>query len=260
MATPALSASTITATITGTDGTVTTLTGTVTLTQTPPAAAEPAMPSTAVVVDMLPFAFACNHDAGTPGSATGTSTYPATAPDGTANCRELQFTLVGKGGFIYHGSVMKDASAYNTFCLETEELSPDWSNLKCVEKDMEQVAATGVYVDMATQLDGNRGFIDVTENQAWVSTPIKADPSKRAANVWHTTRIYVKNIDGKNVLYIGIFVDGIYYPLNITAPSQPSAKWGANILNLQIQYDGASAGSVASTVWMSMCRVHCYKT
>jgi hypothetical protein len=258
---------TLSAQITNADGSITNLSGTVTLTTTPPPTivpppptGEPVIPATAAVVDMLPFAFACNHDAGTPGSATGTSTHPAVAPDGTPNCRELQFTLTAKGGFIYHGNVMKDASAYDTFCLETCELSPDWSNLRCAEKDMEQVDATGAYVDMATQLDGNRGFVDVTENQKWVSTPVKADPSQRAANVWHTMRIYVQNLGGGMVLYIGIYVDGTYYPLNITAKSQPSAKWGKNILNLQIQYDGGSAGSVTSTVYLSMCRVHCWKS
>lgn len=263
--------SSITATITGPDGTVTTLTGNVVLTtQTstsapppPPVNAEPAIPSTAQVVNMLlSKAWSCKHDPGTPGDANGTYTYPTTAPDKTTNCGEFAFINTAKGGALYHANVMASASAFNTFCYEAVEYFVDASNLACMEKDLEQVASTGVYVDMATQLDHYNSCVDITQNQKWQTTTVKANPTGRKAGVWYTTRIYVRNVDGKNVEYIGIYLSdtGVYYPLGITVPSQPSAKWGVNLLNQQLQYVGLSAGTVASVVYIKTLNTHCWKS
>jgi hypothetical protein len=207
-------------------------------------------------------AWKCMHDTGTPGDANGTSTYPATAPDGTANCREFSFTNIAKGGALNHANVLPDASAFNTFCYEAVEFSPSWANISCAEKDLEQVGPNGVYVDMATQLSAYEGAVDITQNQKWQATSVKANPSTRKPNTWYTTRIYVKNLDGKNVQYIGIYLSdtGVYYPLNITVPSQPNHIWGKNLLNQQLQYVGLSAGTVASTVYIKTLNVHCWKS
>jgi hypothetical protein len=137
-----------------------------------------------------------NHDAGTPGSSTGTTKYPFTAPDGST-VRLFDFTLTAKGGEIYHVNALKDSSPYNCFCYETVESSPDWSNVAQAEKDLEHADPTGAYVDMATQVSAGSGTVEITGGHKWQPTSVKADPSKRAANVLHTTRIYVKdNGDG----------------------------------------------------------------
>jgi hypothetical protein len=262
---------TISATITNTDGSVTNLSGTIELTTTPPPNSvpppvvnpEPAIPSTALTTNMLlSKAWSCKHDTGTPGDASGTFAYPKTAPDGTTNCGEFAFTNIAKGGALYHANVLANASAYNTFCYEAIEYFVDASNLACMEKDLEQVAASGVYVDMATQLDHYNSCVDITQNQKWQTTPVKANPTGRKAGVWYTTRIYVRNVDGKNVEYIGIYLSdtGVYYPLGITVPSQPSAKWGVNLLNQQLQYVGLSAGTVASTVFIKTLNIHAWKS
>jgi hypothetical protein len=225
----------------------------------PPVTGEPVIPATAVVVDMLPFAFACNHDAGTPGSATGTSTYPVAAPDGTPNCRQFQFTLTAHAGFIYHGNALKDASAYNTFCYETEEYYPDASNLDRIERDLEQVAADGSYVDMATQLNGSALCLDYTANSSWQHTTVKANPTAIAPG-WYKMKRYFKNLGGGMVSYTGSSDNGAYSPLDITVKSQPSKKWGAKILNVQYQFGGKSSGSVQSTVYARVFRIHCWKS
>lgn len=227
----------------------------------PPPPTDPVIPANAVTVDLLPVAtWAMNHDAGTPGSATGTSTYPATAPDGTAKCREFQFTLTAKGGFIYHTNVMKDSSAFNTFCVETEEYFVDPSNLQCHEKDLEQVDSSGAYVDMATQLNGNAGFLDYTANQSWQHTTVKANPTAIPKGTWYPTKRYFRNNGDGTVTYIGSNDNGVYSLLNITVKSQPSAKWGKNILNFQYQFDGKSSASVQSTVYVRVMRIHCSKS
>lgn len=267
-------------TVTGSDLTVYTITGeitnaSVTLKAPPPpvviipppppppvAVPEPVIPSTAVTIDMLPSVkWAMNHDAGTPGASTGTTTYPVTAADGST-VRRFQFTLTGKGGEIFHANVLADSSMYNTFCLETVESSADWTNISCTEKDMEHVDATGAYVDMATQLSAYEGAVDITQNSKWISSNIQADPSKLTPKVLHTQRRYVRDNGDGTVNYIGIFMDGVYTPFKNSAavPSHPSAKWGKNILNLQIQYDGKSSASVQSIVDMSVLRVHCWKS
>lgn len=227
----------------------------------PPANPEPTIPANATVVDMLPAVvpWQMNHDAGTPGSSTGTTAYPITAPDGTT-CRQFQFTDTAKGGEIYHANVLKDSSAFNTFCYEAVESSPDWSNIACAEKDLEHADATGAYVDMATQLDAHSNTVEVTGGHAWQKTKVLADPSKRAANVLHTTRIYARDNGDGTSTYIGIFLDGTYYPIGVTLNDTGSTKWGKNVLNLQLQYDGVSAGSVQSTVYMHVLRVHCWKS
>jgi hypothetical protein len=226
----------------------------------PPVSAEPTIPASATTVDMLPAVvpWQMNHDAGTPGSSTGTTTYPFKAPDGTT-VRQFQFTDTAKGGEIYHVNAMKDASAFNSFCYETVESSPDWSNIVCAEKDLEHADATGAYVDMATQLSAYSGTVEVTGGHHWQATKVKADPSKRAANVLHTTRVYVKDNGNGTSTYVGIFLDGTYYPIDVTLNDTGSTKWGKNILNLQLQYDGKSSGSVQSTVFMHVLRVHAWK-
>jgi hypothetical protein len=272
MTTPATPTGTITVSIPNADGSITNLTATLAggqITTTPPpaiipppppATGEPVIPSNAVVVDMLPFAFASNHDAGTPGSATGTTTYPVTAPDGTPNCREFQMTLIAKGGYIYHGDALKDSSAFNTFCYETDEFFPDPSNLQQMEKDLEQVDATGSYVDMATQLNGNAGCLDITANSKWQHTPVKANPTAIAPATWYPTQRFFRNNGDGTVTYIGSKDNGTYSPLNITVNSKKPGPWGKNILNVQYQFDGKSSGSVQSTVYARVFRIHCWKT
>jgi hypothetical protein len=268
-------------TVTGTDGTIYTIAGTIagaTVTAKappppvvipPPVSLEPIIPANAVTIDMLPIkTWAVNHDAGTPGDANGTTTYPVTAPDGTANCREFQFTLINKGGVIYHANVMRDSSAFNTFCYEVEEYFVDPSNLACHEKDLEQVgpavgsAKNALYVDMATQLNGHAGCLDITSSnpKGWHHTPVKCSPMALPKGVWIPTKRYVKNLDGKNVLYIGSNDNGTYSELNITVPSQPGGLWGEKGLNCQYQFDGNSPGSVTSVVYARKFLIHSWKS
>lgn len=260
-------------TVTGKDGSVISISGTLTgmnvvvtppAVQPPPPTGEPVIPATAQVINMLQSkAWACMHDPGTPGSASGVFTYPATAPDKTANCALASFTNVNKGGALFHANVLQDSTPYNTFMYEAVEYYVGGAGkLSCIEKDLEQVNASGVYVDMATQLDHYKGAVDITQNQAWQATSVKIDPTARKDGVWYTTRIYVKNVDGKNVEYIGIYLSdtGLYYPLGITVPSQPNHIWGGKLLNQQLQYVGLNTGTFASQVYLKMLNIHCWKS
>jgi hypothetical protein len=226
----------------------------------PPVTGEPIIPATAKTVDMLPLTgWKMNHDDGTGGAASGTTTYPVSAPDGTPGCRQFQMTLEANGGFIYHANALQDATAFNTFCYETEEYYPDASNLARIERDLEQVDATGVYVDMATQLNGTALCLDYTANQSWQHTKVRANPTAIAPG-WYKMKRYFKNLGGGMVLYIGSNDNGVYSPLGITVKSQPNKIWGAKLLNVQYQFGGKSSGSVQSTVYARVFRIHCSKS
>lgn len=261
-------ASTVTTTITTSTVGNTSVT-TVTTTATPVGPVEPVIPNTAQTINMLlSKAWSCKHDTGTPGDASGTFTYPTTAPDKTTNCGEFAFTNEAKGGALYHANVLADATPYNTYMYEAAEYYVDASNIACAEKDLEQVdpaiglAKNAAYVDMATQLDHYNGTVDITQNQKWIPTTVKADPTTRKPGVWYTTRIYVKNNGGGSCTYVGIYLSdtGVYYPLNITVQSRPAELWGPKLLNQQLQYVGLSAASVSSTVYIKTLNIHCWKS
>src|ERR1700733_7766073 len=83
--------------------------------QPTPPTGEPAIAWAQTINMLLSKAWSCKHDLGTPGNASGTFSYPATAPDKTPNCALLAFTNVDKGGALFHANVLGDATMYNTF-------------------------------------------------------------------------------------------------------------------------------------------------
>jgi hypothetical protein len=221
---------------------------------------EPVIPANAVTIDMLPLKWSMNHDPYTPGSASGTSVYPFTRPDGLVVMRNTM-TLTAKGGFIYHTNVMKDASAFNTFCYETVEIYDATGNINNAEKDLEHVWADGSYVDQAVQLASVSKCIEITGNGKWQTTRALIDPAKVfAPNIQHSTKHYTKdNADG-TVTYPGSNIDGIYLPINVTINSKKAGPWGKKELNCQYQFDGKSSGSVTSIVDTVLFKIHCWKS
>lgn len=236
-----------------------TVTPPVTTPPPPPPPGEPVIPSTAKTIDLLSDSvpWKMNHDAGTPGSSTGMTQYPFTAPDGSA-VRLFQFTLTAKGGEIYHVHVLDDATAYKNYCYETVESSPDWSNIENAEKDLERVYPNGDVLDMASQLAGTVGRVEITGNSHWQQTSVAADPSKFAPTVLHTTRHYVRDNGNGTVTYVGTTIDGVYHSIGVTVNDLKTLSWSHNILNIQLQYDGKSSGSVQSTIYMYALRVHAW--
>lgn len=222
---------------------------------------EPIIPVSALTVDMMKASWAMNHDAGTPGSATGTSVYPFTLPDGTI-VRRNDFTDVKNGGFIYHASALGSSSAYNSFCYETVLSAPapsGWSNVENLEMDLEHVYANGTYVDLAMQLAGATGFVQVTENKKWTNTKIPANPSLWQPTILYTTRLYTHDNGDGTVIYVGAYVNGVYTIIGITIGSLDAGPWAANDLNVQFQFDGKSAGSVESIVDIHLMKIHMWK-
>lgn len=250
------------------DGTVVTLSGIVSVSGvviTPPAVvippppAAPTIPANALVLNALPMtAWEMNHDAGTSGSSVGTTSYPVTAPDGTPNCRLFDFTNTAGGGEIYHFPILKDCTPYKNFCFKFKRMTPTPQFVTNSEHDLEAVDAAGNVLDMATQEDGYTGVFDITENHHWVGTGIKVNPSTWAANSWHDDEIYLVDNGNGTVTYLGVKLDGVYYPINVTTPDVDASKWTAKILNLQIQFDTKSTAGEESKVYCSLCEVDCW--
>jgi hypothetical protein len=273
-------------TITGSDGTVYSITGAVTnatVVKTSPVVVPPppvgpvapTIPATAKVIDCLPLTWSAAQDPATnPGkaSATGTTSYPVTF-NGSTGLRQFNFTLGNRGGILFHCNPVADASAYRNFVLEFDAEYPDPTNIACLETDLNWVDNSGTGANkgkgavtiIGQQLAGWDNCAEITSvvNGAchWNKTAVTpADPRTWAKGSRHKVRWFAQ-IDGKgNVTYEGVEIDGTYH-LFTGANVQSSLdllNWTANLLNAQLQLDGSSTGSVASVVYAHAYTVSCW--
>ena len=228
----------------------------------------PVIPATAKVVDCLPLAWTAAQDpatnpAGAP-SAVGTTSYPVTY-NGSSNLRQFNATLGNKGGILFHCSVLPDASAYKNFCLEFDAESPDWSNIACLETDLNWVdksgtgtnAGKGKVTIIGQQLAGWDNCAEITSVSGgachWNKTSVTpADPRTWAKGSRHVVKWYVQ-IDGLgNVLYIGVSIDGVYHQFGTAGTkllSLDALWWAAGLLNGQLQLDGSAAAKTSSILY-----------
>lgn len=274
-------------TVTGSDGTVYAITGTLTgaaVVKTapvvvppppPPQPVAPTIPATAKVIDCLPLTWSAAQDPATnPGkaSATGTTSYPVTF-NGSAGLRQFNATLGNKGGILFHCNPLADASTYRNFCLDFDAESPDWSNIACLETDLNWVDNSGTGTNkgkgavtiIGQQLAGWDNCAEITSVSGgachWNKTAVTpADPRTWAPGSRHKVRWFA-SIDGKgNVTYEGVEIDGVYHPFTSgnVLNALDALNWTANLLNAQLQLDGSSAGSVASVLYAHAYTVSCW--
>lgn len=272
-------------TITKADGTVVTISGFIapgsTIKETPPVAVvpvgpvAPTIPATAKVIDCLPLLWSAAQDPATnPGkaSATGTTSYPVTF-NGSSGLRQFNATLGNKGGILFHCNPLADASAIRNFCLEFDAESPDWSNIACLETDLNWVdnsgtgsnKGKGAVTIIGQQLAGWDNCAEITSvvNGAchWNKTSVSpADPRTWAKGSRHKVRWFAQ-IDGLgNVTYWGVEIDAVYGQFttaNVLKSLDP-LWWTANLLNGQLQLDGSSTSSVASVLYAHAYKVSCW--
>jgi hypothetical protein len=109
------------------------------------------IPSDAIVSANLDVAttWPYSQDAGTPGSARGSTVYPATTPSGD-DAREFYMTYSSRGGERWHISFAKDANATH-FVYDTYLYFTDPSQVANTQLDMNQVLADGRTVIFGTQ-------------------------------------------------------------------------------------------------------------
>lgn len=274
-------------TVTGTDGTVVSISGPLTgmkVVLTPPAVVAPpppvgpvapTIPATAKVIDCLPLAWSAAQDPATnPGksSATGTTSYPVSF-NGSTGLRQFNFTLGNKGGILFHCNPLANASTYRNFVLEFDAESPDWSNIACQETDLNWVDNTGTGANkgkgqvtiIGQQLAGWDNCAEITTVTGgachWNKTSVSpADPRTWAKGSRHKVRWFASHDAKGNVTYQGVEIDGVWHPFtsgNVLSSLDP-LWWTANMLNAQLQLDGSSTGSVASVLYAHAYTVSCY--
>jgi hypothetical protein len=217
----------------------------------PPAPTAPVIPSTAVVVNLLPQTWkACVHDAGTPGTATCSGSFPVTDAVTSASSRSFSMTYTGAGGVRWADSFANDTAATN-FVLDTTVTSPDWTHTANLELDTNQTKANGHTAILGTQCSSYGHSWQVTlmnssGSWSWYNTNLSCDPTKWTPNVLHHIRIF-GTIDASEVAtYIGVEFDGSYGAFSgATGMTGRALGWsvGSNLTNFQIDGLGTSGSA-----------------
>jgi hypothetical protein len=190
--------------------------------------------------------WAWNHDPGTPGSSSGTSTLQsAIARDGEA--RKFSMTYDGAGGEIYHVSFDSDENATH-FVYDNWIYIEDTSDLDNLELDLNQVVSNGDTIIYAFQCAGTSGTWEYGENEGtrakshshWVSSNVKCDPQTWAAKTWHHVQVAYHRDDAGNATYEAVALDGVVSQIDATVFAAASLGWG-KVLQTQFQIDGKGA-------------------
>jgi hypothetical protein len=203
-----------------------------------------------------------NHDAGTPGSSTGSSGF-VTTPQRDGESRVFSMTSTGSGGEIFHASWPDDTAATH-FVYENWFWINNTSTLGNLEMDMNQVMANGQTVIYGIQCDGYSKTWDYTINggtpqvyvDKWIHSNVYCNPQQWAPNAWHHVELaYFRDASG-NVTYQAVYFDGVAYPfVGAYGNSAFALGWGPVLLtNFQIDGLGNNASVTAYSDGMNLYR------
>lgn len=186
-----------------------------------------------------------NHDPGTPGTSSGTTTYAVNGPSVDGAAREFSVNYSSHGGEIYHLTFAHDSSATH-FVYDTFVYINDPTQLQNLELDMNQVMANGQTVIFGTQCASGSGTWEYTKiangGTHWYPSNVRCNIKKWTANTWHHVQIASHRDAGGVVTYDWVSVDGVQNSFqNATGPSALSLRWGMGDLLLNFQVDGSSA-------------------
>jgi hypothetical protein len=191
-------------------------------------------------------------DSGTPGSAQGSSVYPATTPL-YDNARKFYMTYAKHGGVRWHISFAKDAAATH-FVYDTYVYLANPSQVGNIELDMNQVMSNGATVIYGTQCSSYSRtweFSYVSGGSHWRSSNIPCNPKNWAANTWHHVQIASHRNSSGVVTYDYVNVDGTHSVFkNATVNAAEHLGWAKGTLLINFQLDGANAGSGSVTAFI----------
>jgi hypothetical protein len=189
-----------------------------------------------------------NHDAGTPGTATGTTSLVST-PSLSGNAREYASSYTDEGGEIYSVVYANDTTSMN-FVYDGWVWIAAGSSIANLEMDSNQVMANGDTVIYAFQCSGYSQTWEYSgAGAAWVASSQPCNPSTWTTNVWHHVQISYSRDNSGNVTYQSVWLDGVGQAINATVPSAFALGWQVGVVQTQFQIDGLGA-SGSSTVYL----------
>ena len=194
-----------------------------------------------------------NHDPGTPGSSSGTSSYGVSSPSINGASRIFALNYSAHGGEIYHLSFGLDPNATH-FVYESYIYIADPTQIQNIEMDMNHVMANGQTVILGTQCaNGSKSweFTKVANGGThWYASNIPCDPRSWTANSWHHVQIASHHDSKGTATYDWVSVDGTVTNFqNATGPSALSLGWQLGDLLINFQLDGYNKTSGAITVY-----------
>jgi hypothetical protein len=189
-----------------------------------------------------------NHDAGTPGSATGATSLEST-PSRSGSARQFKSSYTDAGGEIYSVSYADDSAATN-FVYDGWVWIEAGSSIANLEMDSNQVTANGDTVIYAFQCSGYSKKWEYSGAGAkWVSSTQPCNVSQWTTNVWHHVQISYSRDDSGYVTYKSVWLDGDEQAINATVPSSFGLGWQVGVVQTQFQVDGLGS-SGASNVYL----------
>jgi hypothetical protein len=192
-------------------------------------------------------------DAGTPGSARGSTVYPASTPS-YDDAREFYMTYSKRGGVRWHNSFAKDAGVTH-FVYDTYVYITDPSQVGNIELDMNQVMSNGKTVVYGTQCSTYTKTWEYTINSGgnfrWKSSNIGCNPRSWAAKTWHHVQIASHRDGSGDVTYDWVNLDGAHHVFsNAKGNSARSLGWAKGDLLINFQLDGYNTGSGSITSYI----------
>jgi hypothetical protein len=227
-----------------------------------PAFAQFAIPSNAISSGDLSGSsrWFWSHDAGTPGSAVGSSQYPIASPSLDGLAREFSMSYSEKGGERFSLDFGTDTESTH-FVYDTYVDIVNPAALSNLELDVNQVMANGKTVIFAFQCSGNAKAWEYNtwgpSGPHWHSTGLPCNPETWTANTWHHIQIASHRDSIGHVTYDWVNLDGTYKKIvGATGKGEVDLGWAPGALNLNFQLDGSNANSSSVQIYADKLTIY----
>ncbi len=223
---------------------------------TPPPASGPVIPTNAIAASNLQAlnTWIFSHDAGTPGTAVGTTSLVST-PSLSGDARQFVYSYTDAGGEIYSVPYANDTKSMN-FVYDGWVWIEAGSTIANLELDSNQVTANGQTVIYGFQCSGySQTWEYSSAGGKWVSSSQPCNVSNWKTNSWHHVQISYSRDDSGNVTYHSVWLDGNEQVINATVPSSFALGWQVGVVQTQFQLDGQGA-SGGSTVYLDNLTIY----
>jgi hypothetical protein len=215
----------------------------------PPPAPGLVIPGNATVIGLNNLGnWKGEYDAGTPGSASGSTTYPVALMSPDNLVRQFDLSYTGAGGYRWHVSFGIDTVATH-FVYDTLVYLDTPDTVANLELDMNQVLANGDTVILGVQCSSYSKTWEYTTtvngHAHWNASNLPCNPRTWTAKTWHHVQIESHRDDAGNSYYDSVTLDDAYGQfLNASGPNGRNLGWTKGDLLINFQIDGVgSAGS-----------------